>query len=186
LPKIYIFIDSFNKEYIRKLNKKIAIIYRNYKKKPNLKEITNIKNFCKRTGHKFLISKHVNIAFKLKLDGIYVPSFYKKYDLKKYITQKKFIVVGSAHNLSEIRIKEKQGVEQIFLSPLFKTKKSSKFLEIIKFNYLTKLTNKKIIALGGINHNNIRKLSLFYAKGFGGIKIFKKKPAYKRPVFIKN
>ena len=43
-----------------------------------------------------------------------------------------------------------------------------------------------ILALGGISENNIRKLKLLYISGFGGIQIFKKKPAYKRPVFIKN
>ena len=43
-----------------------------------------------------------------------------------------------------------------------------------------------IFALGGISENNIRKLNLLCAGGFGGIGLFKKKPAYKRPVFIKN
>ena len=39
-------------------------------------------------------------------------------------------------------------------------------------------------ALGGINEKNINKLKLFNRiKGFGGIAIFKKKPAFKRPVF---
>ena len=36
LPKIYYFIDEFNKEHIKKLNKNIAIIYRNYDQKINL------------------------------------------------------------------------------------------------------------------------------------------------------
>ena len=42
------------------------------------------------------------------------------------------------------------------------------------------------MALGGINDNNIRKLRLLNIKGFGGIRMFKKKPAYKRPVLLKN
>ena len=40
--------------------------------------------------------------------------------------------------------------------------------------------------LGGITEYNYRKLKLVNAEGFGGIGIFKKKPAYKRPVFLKN
>ena len=43
-----------------------------------------------------------------------------------------------------------------------------------------------ILALGNISENNIRKLKLLYIKGFGGIRAFKKKPALKRPVFLKN
>ena len=52
----------------------------------------------------------------------------------------------------------KQKIEQIFLAPLFKTKKSNKTLDVLKFNNLTKFTKKPIIALGGINKNNIKKI----------------------------
>ena len=48
------------------------------------------------------------------------------------------------------------------------------------------MNKKNILALGGITENNISKLKLLHIKGFGGIRIFKKKPALKRPVFIKN
>ena len=38
-------------------------------------------------------------------------------------------------------------------------------------------------ALGGINEKNINKLKILKTHGFGAIGLFKKKPAYKRPVF---
>ena len=85
-----------------------------------------------------------------------------------------FLIIGSAHSVGEIRIKEKQNVSQIFLSPLFKTNKSKKFLEILKFNNLSKFTKKPLIALGGINKNNINKLKLINVQGFAGISYFKK------------
>ena len=85
-----------------------------------------------------------------------------------------FLIIGSAHSVGEIRIKEKQNVSQIFLSPLFKTNKSKKFLEISKFNNLSKFTKKPLIALGGINKNNINKLKLINVQGFAGISYFKK------------
>ena len=44
----------------------------------------------------------------------------------------------------------------------------------------------KFFALGGISKTNIGKLKLLSIEGFGGIELFKKKPAYKRPVFIKK
>ena len=166
---IYYFIDKLNKEHIKKLNKKIIIIFRNYQKIPNINEIIKIRNFCKKTGHKFIIAKFAEIAFKLKLDGFYIPAFYKKFDFKKYIKRKNFIVIGSAHNLKEIRIKEKQGVQQIFLSALFKTKKTKKSLGVIKFNYLAMQTKKQIIALGGINKKNINKINVIRSYGFASI-----------------
>ena len=88
---------------------------------------------------------------------------------------KDFIIIGSAHTLNEIRIKERQNVEQIFLSPLFKTNKSNYKLGVIKFNNLSKLTRKPLIALGGINKNNIKQLKLINVNGFAGITYFNKK-----------
>ncbi len=81
--------------------------------------------------------------------------------------------MGSAHNLLEANIKKKQGVSLIFLSPLFQTKNYKKKLGIIKFNILSKLIDKKIIALGGINNSNIKKLKMTYSSGFSAITYFK-------------
>ena len=80
--------------------------------------------------------------------------------------------MGSAHNLREINFKKKQGVQVIFLSPLFITKNYKKNLGVIKFNILTKMTREKIIALGGINANNIKKLKITNAYGFSAISYF--------------
>ena len=55
---------------------------------------------------------------------------------------KNFKIIGSAHNSIEIKIKEKQNCEKIFISPIFKTEKNKKFLDTIKFNLISK-SNKK-------------------------------------------
>ena len=80
--------------------------------------------------------------------------------------------MGSAHSTGEIKIKEKQGAELIFLSPLFKNKKNKAFLNVIKFNILASKTMKKVIALGGINQLNLKKLNLIKSYGFAGISYF--------------
>ena len=112
------------------------------------------------------------MAIKLNLDGVYLPSFNKKLNFNKNNLKKKFIIIGSAHSVQEIRIKEQQGVKLIFLSPLFKIKKNKRFLDTIKFNFLAAKTNKKVIALGGINHLNFKKLNLIKSHGFAGISYF--------------
>ena len=77
LPKIFYFINSFDEDCIRKLDKKIAIIYRNYKKKDIYADLLKIKNFCKKDSRKFYLSNNFNLAIKLKLDCFYIPSFNK-------------------------------------------------------------------------------------------------------------
>ena len=83
IPKYYYFIDKLDIEEIKNLNKKIAIIYRNYQNKPKNNEIKEFHNFCKKNQIKFLISNYLDIALKLNLDGFYIPSFNKTIYLKK-------------------------------------------------------------------------------------------------------
>ena len=173
IPAYFLFINSFDEEHIRKLDKKIAIIYRNYSDVHDKKNIIEIKRICKKDGRKFYLSNNLKLAINLNLDGIYLPSFNKKIDVGKINVKKKFIIMGSAHNIKEIRIKEKQGAKLIFISPLFKTKKNKSFLDIIKFNYLASKTTKKVIALGGITSKNLNKLKMVNAFGFAGISYFK-------------
>ena len=173
LPSYFFFIKTFNKEHIRKLDKKIAIIYRNYFIKDNERIILKIKKICKKDGRKFYISNNLKLAINLNLDGVYLPSFNKNLNVVQVNKRKKFIIIGSAHSVDEIRIKEKQGVNLIFLSPLFKTKKNKKFLNSSKFNQLSLTTSKKLIALGGITSRNLNKLKMINAVGFAGISYFK-------------
>ena len=105
------------------------------------------------------------------MDGLYISSTNKKLTFKSATFKKKFEILGSAHNFKEIKIKELQGVNKIFLSPIFKDKKNQK-LGLYKYLNLKKLTFMKDIALGGINEENIKKLKLINSFGFAGISYF--------------
>ena len=85
--------------------------------------------------------------------------------------KKEFKILGSAHNFKEIKIKELQEVDEIFLSPLFKSKKNPQ-LNIYKYLNLRKVTFMKDVSLGGINNKNIKKLGLIKPSGFAGISFF--------------
>ena len=71
-------------------------------------------------------------------------------------------------------MKEIQNCEEIFISPVFRTEKSKKYLDVIRFNYLAKVTRKKTICLGGINEKNIGRLRLTKSAGFASISWIKK------------
>ena len=147
-----------------------ALIFRNYKKRNHLKEIIKIKNYCKNKGIKFFLSNNIKLSIKLNLNGAYIPSYNKSFKHLSYLFKKEFELIGSAHNLKEIRIKELQQVKSIFLSSLFK--KNKNYLGINKFSIKTKLTKKEIIALGGVSKENLKKLKLLKCGGFSGISYF--------------
>ena len=167
----YYFINKFDSNNIDKLKLNTGIIYRNYDLKNNLSTIIKLKQYCKKKGFKFFLSNDVRLALQLNLDGAYIPSFNNQTIHLSFAYKNKFLIIGSAHNNKEIKIKEKQGVDIIFLSSIFK--KNKNYLGINKFKLLSKLTNKKIIALGGISNFNLKKLKLTCCNGFAGISFFK-------------
>ena len=185
LPNFFIFLDQYNSEIFKNKNINIGIIYRNYKDINRENQLIKIAKACKKSRYRLFVSNDVKLAHKVKADGIYIPSFNKTKNFFN-LEKKNLIILGSAHNQQEVHEKILQNCRTIFLSPLFYVEKSKKFLGLHKFNYLSYMNKVNILALGGISEGNIRKIKLLYTKGFGGIRIFKKKPASKRPVFIKN
>ena len=167
----YYFINKFETNNIDKLNKQTAVIYRNYNSEPLNKElILKLKKYCQKKGIKFYLSNNIKLALRLDLDGAYLPSFNKSTKHLSFSFKNKFSIIGSAHNIKEIKIKEKQRVSKIFISSLFK--KNKNYLGINKFKLISNLTKKKVVALGGISKKNINKLKLLKNSEFAGISYF--------------
>ena len=167
----YYFINKFDTNIIDKQDKQTAIIYRNYKcKVMDELLILKIKKYCKFRKVKFYLSNDVKLALKLDLDGAYIPSFNKSTQHLAFSLKKKFKIIGSAHNIKEIKIKELQNVKIIFISSLFK--KNKNYLGLNKFKLMSSLTKKKVVALGGISRENISLLRLLNNFEFAGISYF--------------
>ena len=145
--------------------------YNNYfiKLEKNIESILNIyvKEIKIKTNRSF---------FNSYLKYLYVSSYNKKpfKYLKKIKNRLK--IVGSAHNKIEINEKIKQGCDEIIVSRLFKSSKAG-FLNISKFNLLVSGKNN-IIALGGINEKNYKKLKLANIKGYAVLSDLKNYPKY--------
>ena len=119
----YYFINKLDTKNIDQQSVNTAIIYRNYELKDNIETIIKIKEYCKKKRYKFFLSNNTKLSIKLNLDVVYIPSFNKVIVIFHSQKRKIFSIIGSAHNNNEIKIKEKQGVNIIFLSSLFKKNK---------------------------------------------------------------
>jgi len=167
----YYFINKLDTNNIDRQDKQTIIIFRNYSSNEiDIKKIVKIKNYCKKRQKKFYLSNNIKLALKLKLDGVYIPSFNKNLSHLNYSLRKDFQIIGSAHNLKEIRLKELQKVKKIFISSIFK--KNKNYLGINKFRIIEKYTKCKIIALGGVSKKNEKKLNLINSLEFAGISYF--------------
>ncbi len=169
----FCFIKELDTKHILYQKKNTVFIYRNYLRKIDIGEILDIKKLCKQTGNKLCLSNNVKLSIKLGLDGAYIPSFNNTMKHLSFSLKKDFILLGSAHNLKEIRNKELQKVNLIFLSSIFK--KNKNYLGINRFKLISNFSKIKIVALGGINTKNIKKLNLLNVYGIAGINYFSKK-----------
>ena len=168
----YYFIDTLDTNNLQKQDKDTIIIYRNYSSSNiNIDKLIKLRNFLKKKGNKLFLANNFKLALKLKLDGVYIPSFNKDFNHLAYSTFLNFAVLGSAHNLREIKIKELQKVQNIFISSIFK--KNKNYLGLNKFKILSKYTKKKVVALGGVSKKNIKKIKLTNVSCVAGISYFR-------------
>lgn len=136
--------------------------------------VLKIKQFCKQNNRKLLISNDLKLALKLNLDGLYLPAFNNLLKYKNFSKRANFKIIGSAHNKSELIRKKTQGCEEVFISPLFKNIKSKFSLGVCRFNLINLGLNTPVVALGGINSSNLKKLKLTKSISFASISWIKK------------
>ena len=96
MPKIYCFISDYDENYIKRLNKNIAIIYRNYDKALNKEEIKQIRNLCRKIKKKFFLANNIKVAFQLNLDGVF--NIEREEEPKKSADLEKVEVISDVEN----------------------------------------------------------------------------------------
>lgn len=163
-------IQELDFTYIKKSGANLII--RNVKKEDFIRCL-KIKEECFKRNITLYVSNDVKLLFKLNLKNLYISSYNKKY--YKNLSSK-IKIIGSAHNLREIIEKENQGCKLIIFSRLFKTYKKN-YWGVIRFNLIS-YNKDNIIALGGINSNNYRKLSMVNCKGVGVMSDLSNKPKF--------
>ena len=127
-PNIYCYVSEYNLSDLSKLSKNINIIYRNYQDTNHINNLLKLKLFCKKNSNKLYLSNNIKLSIKLGLDGVYIPSFNNRLNYCSiYNLPIRFKIIGSAHNLKEIRVKNLQGCKEIFLSQYLKQKKQKLF-----------------------------------------------------------
>jgi len=169
--KKFYFLNKFDYSHLINLDQSISFIWRNKDNQTSLKSLVELRDFCKKHQRKLYLRNDSKLAIKLDVDGLYISSTNKDLILRPITCKKKFEILGSAHNMKEIKIKKLQGVDKIFLSPIFKDKKNQR-LYLYKYLNLKKTIFMKDVALGGINRENLKKLKFIKPYGFAGISYF--------------
>ena len=113
-PNIYYYVEGYNLTDLSRLGRNISIIYRNYQNIDYLDDLLKLKSFCKKNGNNLYLSNDIKLSIKLRLNGVYIPSFNNKLNYCGFNTlPNNFKIIGSAHNLKEIKVKYIQGCKEI-------------------------------------------------------------------------
>ena len=169
--KIYLISpQTIDNKFYNNLNiilktKKISYFQLRLKKK-SLKKIIyfgkKIKNICKKYKVKFIVNDNAIAAKKIGADGCHIGQSDISINNARKILKKKIIGVTCHNSLKLVKKASKNGADYIAIGSFFPTKtKKIKYKASIKLIKLVKkITKTPIVAIGGINNKNYKKLLL--------------------------
>lgn len=184
LPKKWFFCDPFSKKSLMTvslLDYNVGVILYNKKSIKEIlfsNEISKVINLLKNKRICFLIHNSIILARKFSANGVFLSIdqlvIKRSLNLKIKDHAKKFLFATTVHNQKEIRISRSKKFDFIFISPVYKTQthRSVRPINPLGFLNLSKKSNSRIFALGGINDQNFKRLKNKFLYGFGAINYF--------------
>ena len=139
----------------------IQVREKNLSKRDFIKEVCNIKPLCYRNNIPLIVNDDLSIAIESNADGIHLG----QQDLKKYLIESsipKSMILGiSAQNLEQAIEAKNMGAHYLGVGAIFPTssKDDAQNLNISILKEITKNVDIPVVAIGGINEDNIPLLS---------------------------
>ena len=121
-----------------------------------------IKKICKKFNVKFLINDDVYLAKKLNADGCHLGQKDMNILKARKLIKKKIIGITCHNSIRLVKIALRNKADYIAIGAFnySKTKRVKYKASISLLNKVTKITKTPIVAIGGINSNNYKKLLL--------------------------
>ena len=162
-PKIY---KSFYTDLISVIKQKKVIFFQLRLKKDSFKKKLligrKLKKICKRFNIKFLINDDVFLAKKLNADGCHLGQKDMNILKARKLIGKKIIGITCHNSIKLVKNALKNKADYIALGAFnySKTKKVKYKASINLLKKVRRITKLPIVAIGGINSNNYKKLLL--------------------------
>lgn len=163
-PRLFVFTDPKRSpdlfELAQNLPAQSVLVYRHFSE-PNRRKIAmKLKRLCHQQKAKLLIGADPKLARIVGADGVHLPQAMIK-QLPAIRAKYRFsLITCAAHNVCVARQAVKNGAMAVIVSCVFPSSSTSANapLENCRFRSFVKKTNAPVIALGGINENNVKKL----------------------------
>ena len=121
-----------------------------------------IKRICKKFNVKFIVNDNVLIAKKLNADGCHLGQKDMNLIKAKKILKKKIIGITCHNSIKLAKIAMKNKADYLAIGAFYnsKTKKTKFKAKLSLLKKIKKITKTPVVAIGGINSKNYKKLLL--------------------------
>ena len=180
LPHLFALTDSNRGpnpiDLIDRLPKTAGLIFRHYDM-PNRHHLAkSVIRACQKRDILCFIAGDIKLSAHLKADGVHLPEHQLRrpnYGLSHF-KQAGGLVTAATHSLAAGLLAQKQGVDGVFLSPVFPTKShvGAPHIGLIRFARVARNLKIPVFALGGIDVLQKPLLKNAGAYGLGGISLF--------------
>ncbi len=123
---------------------------------------------------KILVNDRADIALAANADGVHLASNSISTEIIRRCFPENFIIGVSAHTIEEAQTAEKSGADFVTFSPIFATPSKEKYGKAQGLKSLREVCEKlrdfPVVALGGVDETNFRKVLESGANGFAAIR----------------
>ena len=144
---------------------------KNLKSKDYSRISRKIYNICKKYDASYIINDYSNFSLNKYCDGIQLTSNNLK-EIRKMNLDKRYILIGSCHNIDEIKICNNLEINLILISPVFSTSNKTG-IGWKKFKELVNKSKVPVFALGGLKYpDDIENVKINGGVGIAASKYF--------------
>lgn len=121
-------------------------------------EAIKLLKICRENNAIFIVNDYLDIALEIGADGVHLgQSDMPIWEARKICNMRnKKIVIGiSTHSVDQAIKAEKDGADYITIGPIYQTRVKDYTVGVGIISQLAKKIKKPLIAIGGINKNNI-------------------------------
>lgn len=143
------------KEAIKGGAKIIQLREKQWGKNKIKEEAIKLLKICRKNNAIFIVNDYVDVALEIGADGVHLGQADMQISEARKICGNKLIIGLSTHSVEQAVKADKEDVDYITIGPIYKTRAKDYTVGITIIKDILKKIKKPLIAIGGINKNNI-------------------------------
>jgi len=126
-----------------------------------LKEAVEIKELCRKYGVPFVVNDNINIAIEADADGVHVGQKDMEAGIARKLIGRDKILGVSVQTVEQAIMAEKNGADYLGVGAVFYTvtKADADYVDFETLTAICKAVSIPVVAIGGINKDNIMELA---------------------------